>query len=107
MRRRGARVGAWCRASGLGTGSLVAAVHAARVKPRVFVHACAIGIYGAHANGDTFDESSPAGSDFLAKLCVTWEAAASPIAAEGCRLIIVRNAVVLSRPHPDVYRELI
>jgi uncharacterized protein (TIGR01777 family) len=77
--------------------SLVAAVRAARVKPRVFVHACAIGIYGAHANGDTFDETSPAGSDFLAKLCVAWEAAAQPIASEGCRLVVFRNAVVLSK----------
>src|SRR5512147_1982538 len=67
----------------LSAGSLVAAVRAARVKPGVFVQASGIGIYGAHANGDTFDETSPAGSDFLAKLCVTWEAAAKPIAAEG------------------------
>ena len=79
------------------TRSLVAAVRAARVKPRVFVQDVGIGIYGAYANGATFDESSGFGSDFLARLCVAWEEAAQPIAAEGCRLVVMRNSIVLSR----------
>ncbi len=79
------------------TRSLVAAVRAARVKPRVFIQAGGVGIYGAHANGATFDESSGSGSDFLAQLCVAWEEAARPIAADGGRLVVMRNAVVLAR----------
>ena len=79
------------------TRSLVAAVRGAKNKPRVFVQIVGIAIYGAHANGETFDESSGSGSDFLAKLCVDWERAAGPVEAEGCRLVILRNGVVLSR----------
>jgi hypothetical protein len=79
------------------TRSLAAAVQAARVKPRAFIQAGGVGIYGAHENGATFDESSAPGSDFLAKLCVEWEEAARPISAGGCRLVVMRNAVVLSR----------
>jgi uncharacterized protein (TIGR01777 family) len=81
----------------LSTRSLAAAVRAARVKPRVFIQCVAVGIYGAHPNGATFDESSGPGTDFLAQLCVAWEAAAQPVAAEGCRVVILRSGVVLSR----------
>lgn len=81
----------------LSTGSLAAAVAAARVKPRVFVHLTGVGLYGAHADGPTFDESSAPGTDFLGRLCVEWEDAARPIAGSGCRLVILRNGVVLSR----------
>jgi uncharacterized protein len=79
------------------TRSLAAAVRAATIKPRVFIQAGGVGIYGAYQNGATFDETSASGSDFLAKLCVAWEEAASPIAAHGCRVVVMRNAVVLSR----------
>lgn len=79
------------------TRSLKVAVRAARVKPGVFIQASGIGIFGAHGNGDEFDETSPFGSDFLARLCVAWEAEARPIAESGCRVVIMRNGVVLSR----------
>jgi len=79
------------------TQSLAAAVRAAQVRPRVFVQAGGVGIYGAHEHDRTFDESSAFGSDFLATLCITWEEAASPLAALGCRVVVMRNGVVLSR----------
>ena len=82
----------------LSTRSLVAAIEGARHKPRVFIHGTAVGIYGAFEDGrQTFDERSPAGSDFLAQLCVRWEVAAAPIEAAGVRLVIVRNGVVLAK----------
>jgi uncharacterized protein (TIGR01777 family) len=77
--------------------SLAAAIHGARARPPVFVQASAVGIYGGHANGPTFDESAAPGSDFLAKLCVAWEAETQPIARDGCRVVVLRNGVVLAR----------
>src|SRR5512140_671248 len=35
------------------TRSLATAIRAARIKPRVFIQAAAVGIYGAHENGAT------------------------------------------------------
>ena len=82
----------------LSTRSLAAAIKAARRKPRVFIQTSGAGIYGAHEDGrQTFDEQSPAGSDFLAQLCVRWETEAAPITASGVRLVVMRNGVVLSR----------
>ena len=78
------------------TRSLVAAVRAAAVKPPVFLSGSAVGYYGS--TGDrTLDESSPPGSDFLAKLCVDWEAEAREAAALGCRVVTLRSGLVLAR----------
>jgi uncharacterized protein (TIGR01777 family) len=80
----------------LSTRSLVAAVRAATRKPEVFLSASAVGYYGD--TGDrTVDESSPAGSDFLATLCAAWEEEARAAEALGCRVVIVRGGVVLDR----------
>jgi len=82
----------------LSTRSLVEAVRAASRKPSVFVQASGAGFYGAHEDGrQTFDEHSPAGSDFLGQLCVQWESSAQPIADLGVRLVTIRNGVVLAR----------
>ncbi len=81
------------------TTSLVAAVQAAARRPATFVQGSAVGYYGAHADGPTFDEQSEPGRDFLADLAVDWENAAAPVAALGCRLVTVRTAVVLARGH--------
>ena len=42
-------------------------------------------------------ESSPAGTDFLAALCVDWEAEAQRAAAAGTRVVLLRTGVVLER----------
>jgi len=77
------------------TESLVTAVRYASGKPSVFIQGSAIGYYGTRTSGP-LDESSPAGSDFLASLCVEWEAAAQPVAALGVRLVLARTGVVLA-----------
>ena len=77
------------------TESLVTAVRHASTKPSVFIQGSAIGYYGT-VNGGPLDESSPAGSDFLASLCVEWEAAAHPVAGIGLRLVLARTGVVLA-----------
>jgi uncharacterized protein len=66
-------------------------------KPPVFIQASAMGFYGAYENGAEFDESSSPGLDFLAQLCVGWEAEAHPMSALGCRVVFIRSGIVLSK----------
>ena len=80
------------------TRSLVTAVAQASTPPPVFVQGSAVGYYGSTLDAGAIDESSPAGSDFLARLAVEWESAANAVAAaRPCRLVIVRTGVALSR----------
>jgi len=78
------------------TRSLTAAVRAASTKPSVFIQASGVGFYG-NAGDEIIDESFPPGDDFLAQLCVGWEAEAHPVTALGCRLVIIRNGIALAR----------
>ena len=54
---------------------LVEAMADLKTPPQVLVNASAIGFYGTSREA-CFQESSAAGSDFLASLCERWEAAA-------------------------------
>jgi uncharacterized protein len=81
----------------LSTKSLVGALRAVAQRPAVLIQGSAAGYYGAFENGPKIDESSPPGSDFLAQLCVAWEAEALPAESLGCRLVLTRSSVVLSR----------
>jgi uncharacterized protein len=75
--------------------SLLARTLAARAKkPSVFVSASAIGWYGTRA--EVVDESATAGDDFLAELCMAWEAAAEPARQAGIRVAHPRIGVVLT-----------
>lgn len=64
-------------------------------RPKVFVSASAVGYYGTHPQTVDLDETSPAGGDFLAQLCVRWEAAASKARELGIRVVNPRIGVVL------------
>ena len=68
----------------------------ANPKPSVLVNASAIGYYGT-SESSTFDETSPAGNDFLAQVCQAWEAEAQKVKASGTRLVILRFGIVLGR----------
>lgn len=71
------------------------AVRTAKDPPKVWVQGSAVGFYGD--TGETLvDESSPAGTGFLAETCTAWEEAART-AAEGIPLSLVRTGVVLGR----------
>lgn len=59
---------------------------------KVFVSGSAIGYYGDCKEG-LVSEDHPAGADFLAKVCVEWEAEANK--AHG-RKVIIRTSIVLS-----------
>jgi uncharacterized protein (TIGR01777 family) len=62
----------------------------------VLLSGSAVGYYGD--TGDRLlDESAPAGDDFLARLCVQWEAATAPAAAAGIRVALLRTGLVLGR----------
>lgn len=64
--------------------------------PRVLLCASAVGYYGD--TGDSVvDENSPAGSSFLADVCVQWEAAADAAREAGVRVAHLRTGLVLSR----------
>ena len=67
-----------------------------RVEPRpaVYVSASAVGYYGTNRTA-TFTETSPPGDDYLARLCVAWEAEADRAAALGMRVAKVRTGLVL------------
>ncbi len=65
--------------------------------PGVLVCASAVGFYGADRGGEILMEESRPGDDFLAKLCVDWEAAAAPAREKGIRVIHLRFGLVLSR----------
>jgi uncharacterized protein len=68
------------------------AIAEASRKPGVLVNASAVGFYGMHAEGPTFDESSPPGDDVLGKMCVAWEAATQGGAE---RVALARIGIVL------------
>ncbi|MFF0409947.1 TIGR01777 family oxidoreductase [Kitasatospora sp. NPDC004745] len=79
----------------LGTETLAVALAELKEPPRVLVSASAVGWYGQ--TGDrVIDEDSPAGDDFLAEVCVEWEAAARPAERAGIRVVHPRTGMVLS-----------
>jgi uncharacterized protein len=59
-----------------------------------YVSASAIGYYGT-SETETFVEESPAGNDFLARVCVGWEHAAARARNLGMRVAAVRTGVAL------------
>lgn len=76
------------------TRNVVAALAMAQTKPRVFVSASAVGYYGDRPASQPVDESSPPGDDFLARLCVDWEAESRKAEALGIRVVNPRIGIV-------------
>lgn len=65
--------------------------------PGVLVSGSAIGIYGSDRGDETLTETSAPGRDFLGKLGVAWEGAATPALSAGIRVVHPRFGVVLGR----------
>jgi uncharacterized protein (TIGR01777 family) len=61
----------------------------------VLVNASAVGYYG-DTKERAVDETAPAGSGFLAQLCVDWEAVTAPAHDAGVRVVLARTGVVLA-----------
>ncbi len=67
----------------------------ASARPHVLVSSSATGYYGRHGP-EPIDEEAPAGSDFLAQVCVLWEAEAGTVTEQlGMRAVQMRTGVVL------------
>jgi uncharacterized protein len=80
-----------------GTANLLEGVALARSRPALLLSSSATGYYGAHGE-EPLDEDAPPGGDFLARVCVDWEAAATTSArALGMRAVQLRTGVVLDR----------
>jgi len=78
----------------LGTSNLLEGIGAASERPAVLVSSSAIGYYGPHGE-EPLDEDAPPAGDFLARVCVEWEAEAARAAELGVRVVLVRTGVVL------------
>ncbi|HZH42153.1 MAG TPA: TIGR01777 family oxidoreductase [Gemmatimonadales bacterium] len=64
-------------------------------RPGVFISTSATGYYGDRGD-EVIAESASPGQDFLAGVCVAWEAAAVPAARSGVRVVHPRLGLVLS-----------
>ena len=78
-----------------GTDLLARTVAGLDPRPGVLVSASAVGWYGDRGD-DVLVESEPAGTGFLAGVCVEWEAATAPAEAAGIRTVHLRTGIVLS-----------
>jgi uncharacterized protein (TIGR01777 family) len=82
----------------VGTRNLVAGLRAVGeadpARPTTLVSSSAVGYYGKHGD-ERVPESSPAGDDFLAGVCVAWEREADAAAELGLRVVKIRTGVVL------------
>jgi uncharacterized protein (TIGR01777 family) len=78
-----------------GTALLSEALASRRQLPQVFLSGSAIGFYGSRGDED-LDENSPAGTGFLAEVCVAWEQATGLAREAGIRTALLRTGIVLS-----------
>ncbi len=78
------------------TNQLIEGIRALPKKPKVFVSASAIGVYGNRGSEDINEQSSTA-DDFLARICKDWEVAAFKARELGLRVAVVRTGVVIGK----------
>lgn len=78
------------------TRSLAEAIRSASTPPPVFVSGSAVGYYGPLGDQPA-GEDTPAGSDFLARVCVQWEAEAERAASAATRVVCVRTGLALEK----------
>jgi uncharacterized protein (TIGR01777 family) len=64
-------------------------------RPKVFLSASAVGIYGNRGD-EVLTEEAALGSGFLADVCKVWEEATRPAVAAGVRVVDLRIGVVLT-----------
>lgn len=78
------------------TRSLVAAIGRAARPPGLLLSGSAVGYYGPRGD-EIVTEDTPAGLDFLARVCVQWEEEAARAAVRGTRVACIRTGLVLER----------
>lgn len=79
----------------IGTRTLVNWLRARPTKPEVLVSASAIGIYGNEAGDRECHEDSELGTNFLARVCRSWETEADRASEVGIRVVKLRLGLVL------------
>ncbi|KMQ71895.1 TIGR01777 family oxidoreductase [Chryseobacterium koreense] len=62
-----------------------------------FISSSGVGIYGAITTDKIYQETSEIGTDFLASVCTSWEAAATKFSSLGVRTVILRKGVILGK----------
>ena len=80
----------------LATRSLVSALAVTPNPPSTFISGSGIGYYGDRGNEPLAESSSP-GNDFLAHLCVEWEAEARRAESPAIRVVLIRTGLVLEK----------
>lgn len=80
----------------IGTRMLIDGMKGLAHRPKAFISASAIGIYGARGE-ETLDESASVGSDFLAHVCKDWEAEANKAQELKMRVVLMRTGVVFGK----------
>lgn len=75
--------------------AVVEAVEGATTKPQLVIQASGVNYYGTHQAGE-IGEDAPPGDDFLARVCIEWEAATAPVEPMGVRRVVIRTGPVLS-----------
>jgi uncharacterized protein (TIGR01777 family) len=78
------------------TRKLVSAIGKLQHRPRILINASAVGYYGDRASQILTEASTP-GADFLAKVCVDWEAEAARARDFGLQVVPIRFATVLGK----------
>jgi uncharacterized protein len=79
-----------------GTRNLVNAIRKLNKKPKTFISASAIGIYG-FSDEETFNEESEPGEGFLAEVSKRWESETVEVTDDGIREVRVRVGIVLDK----------
>jgi uncharacterized protein (TIGR01777 family) len=78
------------------TEELVRRIAAAEQKPTVLLSSSAIGYYGGRGD-EELGETSGAGADFPAQMCVDWEAAAMAAEMYSVRVSMLRSGLILGK----------
>ncbi len=79
-----------------GTDLLAGALARLPRRPELLISASAVGYYG-HLGDEIADETHSRGQGFLADVAADWEAAASPLADAGVRVVFLRLGMVLGK----------
>jgi hypothetical protein len=74
---------------------LTQAIRRAARRPATFIQASGVNFYGVDHAGP-IAETQPAGSDFLASVCVDWEDSSQEVETLGVRRAVIRTGLVLS-----------
>jgi hypothetical protein len=82
--------------------AIAVAVH----RPSLLLNASAVGYYGTPGDKRLVERSDP-GDDFLARLCVDWEAEALRAGGDSTRVVMLRTGVVLERDGGALARMLL